>query len=759
MGSGRLVGKLTALLLSGALVLSSFPIGVLGEELETPAGSLEETEIIDDSDALTEDGTGEDSASDGELIVTDSSPTGDQVGAGENDDVDDESTLAADPNSPAYDADDESTLDADPSSPADVVDEEPTPVIDPANPADNVTAEEDNQSEEVAVVADSASESAAESALESVETESDSDGLALETEESQQKIEVQSGDKEPALTAQSTAKTTVTYTPVTPIKLTLGSAYEDIDWDTGEPVYQYQYYPQDGDKIKVTTGSTSKTFTFDESTYGWKNKKGEYAWMDVQLYANLSAADNKLGSHKMNVDYFKNDSYEARGTISFKIVESPLSTIAYKPAYDIVLVKGVDSSKYYEYDAETKTGHNYHHYFFPTGTRLLGDELTLTYEDGITKRYVYKTFKNPTHGYADQGYVNTKDATDIIYRDDLEFSNQTYKGRWGSGKHSFVLTHMGCSTKVPVRVKAQTVAKVKFSHSGGYRRKTTSAIAYTKKMGIYDADYAKKVTRYEIVFKAPKPASGDILKVTSTNDVTTTYVYSAKRKEFVNKKDKTDTIPRRDVTFGSCTIDPTTTTAAYPCSYKGVEFSVPFKVTKAKQTVKAKGKEIVVGKEVELAYKTTGFAESKFHFKSSNPQVATVNSQGVVTAKSIGKVKITVRAKANAAFKKSAAKAVIVRVGKANPMKVKSKAKVKIRRGRTAAVMKVTKGKGTLKYANVSTSKTGKTFKVNSKTGKVTIPKKTKKGTYTMKVKVKAAGTGRTYLSKSKIVTVKVVVK
>jgi hypothetical protein len=98
----------------------------------------------------------------------------------------------------------------------------------------------------------------------------------------------------------------------------------------------------------------------------------------------------------------------------------------------------------------------------------------------------------------------------------------------------------------------------------------------------------------------------------------------------------------------------------------------------------------------------------------------------------------------------------------ANPLTVKAKAakvkksKVKKKAQKLAAskVMTVSKQQGKLTYAKVSGSK-----KLTiTKAGKVTVKKKTKKGTYKMRVKVTAAGNAN-YKAGSKTVTVKVRVK
>lgn len=95
-----------------------------------------------------------------------------------------------------------------------------------------------------------------------------------------------------------------------------------------------------------------------------------------------------------------------------------------------------------------------------------------------------------------------------------------------------------------------------------------------------------------------------------------------------------------------------------------------------------------------------------------------------------------------------------------NPMKVsKSTKTVKYskvkKKAQTVKPLKVTKAKGKVTYKKSSGSKK---ITVNKKTGKITVKKGTKKGTYSIKVKVKAAGSGD-YASATKAVTVKVKVK
>lgn len=110
-----------------------------------------------------------------------------------------------------------------------------------------------------------------------------------------------------------------------------------------------------------------------------------------------------------------------------------------------------------------------------------------------------------------------------------------------------------------------------------------------------------------------------------------------------------------------------------------------------------------------------------------------------------GKATVTVKGKGSYTGAKSAS----FRIMKyKQPMKCSLKAKVKT--VKAAKVSKapvslpkpftVKKAKGKVSFSNISTQKGAKPFKVNSRTGTVTIPKTTKKGTYLLKVKIQAVG-------------------
>ena len=100
-----------------------------------------------------------------------------------------------------------------------------------------------------------------------------------------------------------------------------------------------------------------------------------------------------------------------------------------------------------------------------------------------------------------------------------------------------------------------------------------------------------------------------------------------------------------------------------------------------------------------------------------------------------------------------------------NPLKIKPKtAKVKYsklkKKSQKLKVSKVInfikKGEGTMSYVQKSNKKK---FKINKKTGQVTVKKGLKKGTYKVKVKVRAAGNDNYNASTWKQVTFKVKVR
>lgn len=167
-------------------------------------------------------------------------------------------------------------------------------------------------------------------------------------------------------------------------------------------------------------------------------------------------------------------------------------------------------------------------------------------------------------------------------------------------------------------------------------------------------------------------------------------------------------------------------------------------------------------------------------YQSSDEDVAEVSFSGVVTAKKNGTAVIMVAAKdpddedPDAASVLTASVRVTVGNGAAvkaaNPMTVTPKTvklkrstlkKKSVRIARKKAFW-ITKAKGTRSYKKVGINKSKKKyydkFKVNAKTGKITVKRGLKKGTYKLRIKVTAAGTDQ-YKAVAKTVKVTIRVK
>jgi surface protein len=203
-----------------------------------------------------------------------------------------------------------------------------------------------------------------------------------------------------------------------------------------------------------------------------------------------------------------------------------------------------------------------------------------------------------------------------------------------------------------------------------------------------------------------------------------------------------------------------TIVAAETGNYRSAKKTVTVTVVKGTQVVAASDKIVTATKTVKLGAKAS--RGGKLSYKSSNTAVATVSATGVVTGRKAGTVKITITAAATDNWKK-ATKTVVVKVGKAaNTLVAKARkatvgASLKTLKTKSVVVVSnvaVTKARGAVAYANASSNATAKKLKVNAKTGKVTVPKGTKKGTYTVKVKVTAKGDA-TYKPASKTVAFK----
>lgn len=179
-------------------------------------------------------------------------------------------------------------------------------------------------------------------------------------------------------------------------------------------------------------------------------------------------------------------------------------------------------------------------------------------------------------------------------------------------------------------------------------------------------------------------------------------------------------------------------------------------------TVSVKNTKNVVSKKYgDKAFSLGAKAKTILTYKSSNTKIATVDRKGKVTIKAAGTVKITINAKATSTYKAATAKVLTIKIAKKAPT-IKTKIGTKNlsyntlkKRAQVFTLGTSVNSKGTLTYKKLSGSRA---VSVNSKTGKLTVKKGLRKGTYRVKVQIKSAAKGN-YTAGSRTVTVTVRVK
>ena len=179
-------------------------------------------------------------------------------------------------------------------------------------------------------------------------------------------------------------------------------------------------------------------------------------------------------------------------------------------------------------------------------------------------------------------------------------------------------------------------------------------------------------------------------------------------------------------------------------------------------TVSVKNTKNVVSKKYgDKAFSLGAKAKTTLTYKSSNTKIATVDRKGKVTIKAAGTVKITINAKATSTYKAATAKVLTIKIAKKAPT-IKTKIGTKNlsyntlkKRVQVFTLGTSVNSKGTLTYKKLSGSRA---VSVNSKTGKLTVKKGLRKGTYRVKVQIKSAAKGN-YTAGSRTVTVTVRVK
>ena len=340
------------------------------------------------------------------------------------------------------------------------------------------------------------------------------------------------------------------------------------------------------------------------------------------------------------------------------------------------------------------------------------DKLIVTYLDGVRVAYSGDV---GTHS----AYYTNSVGVAFVDGDEVLFPTIQEKA-WKLGANSTYVCYGGAKAPVTINIvgtaKATSLAGAKVTLANASAVYTGKAIKPSVKSVVLNGKTLKAGADYTVAYKNNVKAGTATVVVTGKGN-------------YAGAKSATFKIKPASVT------------------------AVALKKTSATYAGKAQKPAVKAVKASSLVLKTTDYAVSYRDAKGK-----TIKQSAV---KAAGRYKVVVTGKGNFAGSRS----VTFSVTKAKqPMAVKAVAKA----AKLATVQKkavvlvgcvaVKNAKGKVSYANASVKSAARKFKVNSTKGTITVPKDTKKGTYSVKIKVTAKG-GANYKPGSKAVTVKVTVK
>ncbi len=387
--------------------------------------------------------------------------------------------------------------------------------------------------------------------------------------------------------------------------------------------------------------------------------------------------------------------------LKVNIIDNPVTSISFTPAQPIVLTENTGG-----YWNDDYTGKQYYHYL-DTYSLIFsaGNRLTLHYNDNTSKTYTYNQEQH-TFVAADGKALNT----------DLQVNDTQYRNHWlPTASNVLTVSCFNQSVDVPVTIGDGSTQPV---HQHDYQAtKTVKPTCTAKGYTVYTCSCGDSYNGNEV------PALG--------------HGWS----DWKQTKAPTCTVEGEETRFcRRCQIPQTRKIAATghtPVTDKAVA------TTCGKAGLTA-GSHCSVCQKVLTAQKTVP-ATGKHQYKVDKITKATATKKGKITykCKVCGKT-----------YSETIAKNAFTAKGK----KVTVKAATLKKKSVTLARKKVitySKAKGTVTYKKASGNKK---ITVNAKTGKITVKKGLKKGTYKVKIKVTAKGNSK-YKAATKTVTVTIVVK
>ena len=526
-------------------------------------------------------------------------------------------------------------------------------------------------------------------------------------------------------------------------------------------------------------GSRSR-FVFDRSEYAFIGEGG-YGIYDYDLEYDYMQRQYKepwgLGDHTFAIDY-KGFKCELTATV----VENSIKSVEYIPAEPYKLIEYGDG--WWEYDSNDNKYFDYYYKRYNDG-----DSIRLTMKDGSVKTYVYEYDEDDDDEFI---YFRCKEDNTSISTQNISLSDDQEKNHWVKGGDNYItFKYAGKESRIPVTIIDSPIDSISYE--------PVSPITYTENVeGYMEEDKAgNKYFEYD----EPEPREGDKLIVVQ-NGSSKTYTYSDDEERFICGN---ETIRRYDVDFytyqenkhwilGSdneltirylareCTVPVTIMEnkvkkiayePATPYEYKELDtrngdwdedyydksyfhYDLPEKANGDKLTVTTdEGTKDYIYDDYKggyvsedgdfISYRSVRFSSSQ---SSDHWEPGKKNYMEVEYMAKECLVPVVIRAKLKNTMKAS---------GKTIKIKF-AKLKKKAQNIAAGKAFTIKNPKGTVTYKLAKKDKKAKNKITVSKKGVVTVKKGLKKGKYTVKVKVTAAG-NESYAPATKTVNVKVVVK
>ena len=520
-------------------------------------------------------------------------------------------------------------------------------------------------------------------------------------------------------------------------------------WEDGEGnwIYDTPWFEY-GDALTVHyKEGQPKTFTYnyyEEPGYScFKADDGEVL-NGVDFESNQSDTPWTVGD---NNEYYVVYHGKKSAPLKVTIKKNTVTGIDFIRANPIVIY--ADDTKEIYYPPEDETFEGYDIPFFEAGDKLIVHD-----SEAGDKEYVL------TFNEEDREYYFVC-GNDVLARDAVNVYDNQYESPWSVDglDNYFFVSYLGQTTKVPVTIIESDVESIEYTVADPDR---LVLIENSDKNGSWGMNWGINFFYYY----RPDGYLGDTLTVNYKNG--TSSVYTVKFDGTPGgigiylENDEGERIAKDEVVFFDNQYDnhwyPDEDNYYY-VKYKGVSASIPVTIAHDYE------KEVIAPTCVDEGYTryTCRACGEEYEDDFVKPTGKHISDKGTVTTKPTYTKEGVKTYKCTVCGKKLKTEKIAKLEKKANTIKASGKTvnlklkdvKKKAQTVKKSKAYSISKAKGTVTFAKSSGNKA---ITVDKKSGSIKVKKGLKKGTYKVKIKVKAAGTTE-YKSKTVTVTVKVVIK